>query len=141
MDHFRRDAYSVRLTSGKRNSRTIFDIEAVGTMTSDTHDVLPGGKAEWERAERAVDRLIAAHHNLMRDGGDTADQPGSVHAAAPDAAAAIPAAAALEPAAAAPEPAAQPSRLHWPTVILLSVVWISVALVVSAAILSVAMLL
>lgn len=108
-------------------------------MTSDTHDVLPDGKAEWERAERAVDRLIAAHHNLMRDGDDTEDQPGSVHAAVPAAPAAVPAAHAPEPTV--PAPAAEPSRPHWPTVILLSVVWISVALVVSAAILSVATLL
>jgi hypothetical protein len=123
-------------------------------MTSDTHHVLPGDKADWDRAERAVVHLIAARHSLTRDDDDKEGRPRAVPMAVPAAVAVIPDAPksessaiasepgtiAAEPAAIAAEPAA-PLRPRWPTIILLSVVWISVALVVSAAIVSVAQLL
>jgi hypothetical protein len=125
-------------------------------MTSDTHHVLRGDKAEWERAERAVVHLIAARHSLTLDDGDKDKEgrPGAIPAAVPVAVAAVPdapesesAAIAAETVTVAPESAAiaaelaAPLRPRWPTIILLSVVWISVALVVSAAIVSVAKLL
>lgn len=111
-------------------------------MTSDSHEALSEGSVEWQRAEQALDRLIAAHHNLMRDGGTVAAAPGPHHAAVPAAPdvdlAADPAAIAAVPTVL---PVAQAALSRWPTVVLLSAVWISVALVVSAAILSVAKLL
>jgi hypothetical protein len=96
-------------------------------MTSDSHDVLADGTAEWERAEQAVNRLIAARHNLLRDDGDAERTSGSP-----------PSATTAEPAAA---PAAQSAAGRWMTVVLLAALWLSIGLIVSAAILSVAMLL
>jgi hypothetical protein len=99
----------------------------IGAMTSDSHDVLADGTAEWKRAEEAVSRLIAAHHNLSRDDGDVERTDGS------------------HPSAAMPgseaAPIAQPSSGRWMTVVLLAALWLSIGLVVSAAIFSVAMLL
>ncbi|MGD9920674.1 MAG: hypothetical protein AB7V13_04390 [Pseudorhodoplanes sp.] len=86
-------------------------------MSSD----LPAGRAEWERAERAVDRLIAARNNLML----AHDQAGQDSGA---------------PLARTVNTAERPSG-RWPTVILLAALSISVALIVSAAFISIALLL
>ena len=102
-------------------------------MGSDTHSVLPGGKSEWARAEQAVDRLIAAHQGLVRD-SDTESGTASQHQIE-----AVP----QQPAAdhAVPLPAARPFSTRWPMIVLLSALWLSIALVASAAFLAIAMLL
>lgn len=93
-------------------------------MTSDSHDVLADGTADWERAEQAITRLIAARHNLARDDGDAGRTSGLLPSATTAGAAAPP-----------------PSARRWTTVVLLAALWLSIGLVVSAAILSIAMLL
>jgi hypothetical protein len=102
-------------------------------MTSETEDLLRGSKEEWERAEHALDRLIAAHHNLLRDGTQADGAPD----VPPEAAPALPVV--VQQPAAAPVAPVVVSR--WPTVILLAALSISAALVMSAAIIAVAKLL
>jgi hypothetical protein len=104
-------------------------------MGSDTHSVLPGGKSEWARAEQAVDRLIAAHQSLVRD---TDSEAGT---APQQQAEAVPPQPAVAAAADAATPAARPFSARWPMIILLSALWLSIALVASAAFLAIAMLL
>lgn len=103
-------------------------------MGSDTHSVLPGGKSEWARAEQAVDRLIAAHQGLVRDSDTEAGaapqhqtETVSAQPAVADHAAAL--------------PAKRPFSARWPMIILLSTLWLSIALVASAAFLAIARLL
>jgi hypothetical protein len=102
-------------------------------MTSDSHDVLADGAAEWQRAEQAVSRLIAAHHNLTRDDSDAGRANGPHHPA--------PTATPVPATPASATPVAPSSAGRWMTVVLLAALWIAIGLVVSAAILSVAMLL
>lgn len=101
-------------------------------MTSDTEDIQHDSKQEWEHAEQALDRLIAAHHNLLRAGA-RADTRASQTETVPASAAVVQLPAAI--------PAAPSALSRWPTVILLSALSLSAALVVSAAIIAVAKLL